>query len=262
MTGPIWSLEEVGGEPLVAVALHHGHEVRPTILPHLALSDEERLREEDPWTGRWTALAPVRVVVRRSRFEVDMNRPRTGCVYLHPEDAWGLRVWREPGPPEAAIETSREEYDAFYAQLRTVLDEQVRRHGKVVVYDLHSYNHRRGGPGAPRDDPSANPDVNLGTGTVDRGRWAGVVRAFLDSMSAQRIGGERVDVRENVRFQGGHFAAWVHATYPGRACALAVDVKKFFMDEWTGEVDEDLFDGVGGALAATTGPVLEALEAA
>ena len=31
---------------------------------------------------------------RRSRFEVDLNRPREEAVYRVPEDCWGLDVWR------------------------------------------------------------------------------------------------------------------------------------------------------------------------
>jgi N-formylglutamate deformylase len=45
-------------------------------------------------------------------------------------------------------------------------------------------------------------------------------------------------VRENVRFRGGHFPRWVNGTYGERGFALALEFKKVFMDEWTGELDE------------------------
>ena len=38
-----------GPGPLVAAAIHDGHAVYPDTLPHLALDEPERLREEDPF---------------------------------------------------------------------------------------------------------------------------------------------------------------------------------------------------------------------
>ena len=69
MTDQIWRLH-VGSGPLVATAIHDGHEVRDEVLAHMALSDLERLREEDPVTSDWTVVAPTRIVGLRSRFEV------------------------------------------------------------------------------------------------------------------------------------------------------------------------------------------------
>lgn len=43
-----------------------------------------------------------------------------------------------------------------------------------------------------------------------------------------------VDVRENVRFRGGWFPEWLHTKYPDKVCVLALEFKKFFMDEWSG----------------------------
>jgi len=65
-----------------------------------------------------------------------------------------------------------------------------------------------------------------------------VVDRFIADLRACDFLGRRLDVRENVKFQGGHFSRWVHQTYPESGCALAIEFKKFFMDEWTGVVDE------------------------
>src|SRR5262249_39252673 len=129
----------VGNGPLVACAIHDGHEVRPAVADCLRLEAIERLYEEDPYTGAWTSIAPTRVVGQRSRFEVDFNRPRDKAVYITPADAWGLEVWR-CAPPAAMVSESLQMYDEFYALLRSVLEQLVTRHGKVVVFDLHSYN--------------------------------------------------------------------------------------------------------------------------
>lgn len=238
-----------GFGPLVAVALHSGHAVRREVARTLALSARERLREEDPFTDRWTGIGDWRIVVDRSRFEIDLNRPREKAVYMTPEDAWGLRVWRMP-PERGLVRESLEIYDAFYAELARLFRRLERQHGSFMVLDLHSYNHRRGGPAAPPGDPAVNPEVNIGTGFMNRFRWA---RQRWDLMSALRsfdFAGRRLDVRENVRFQGGHLAAWVHQWFPTSGCVFAIDVKKFFMDEWTGELYPEVFHRIGGALRA------------
>jgi N-formylglutamate amidohydrolase len=257
--GPLWTVR-VGGGPVVATAIHDGHELRPEVRRLIRLSDAERLREEDPFTAAWTSLAPTRVVVHRSRFEVDVNRPRDGSVYRTPAECWGLDLWHEP-PSQEVIERSYAEYDAFYAHVRELLDRVERAHGRFVVFDLHSYNHRRGGPDVPPADPDANPEINLGTGSLDRDRWGGVADAFVESLRGQRVAGRPLDVRENVRFQGGWFSTWIHRSYPETGVALAVEIKKTFMDEWTGVPSAPLVDQIGRALAATVPAVRDALEA-
>ena len=80
MAEPVWQVAR-GEGPLVATAVHAGHAVRDNVFAQLALDDGERLREEDPFTDAWMEIAPIRVVALRSRFEVDLNRPREKAVY-------------------------------------------------------------------------------------------------------------------------------------------------------------------------------------
>jgi N-formylglutamate amidohydrolase len=195
----------------------------------------------------------------RSRFEVDLNRPRDEAVYVRPDDAWGLDLWRRPLPDDEQTR-SRALYDSFYAALEGVLGRAERRFGRFVVYDLHSYNHRRDGADRPPADPKSNPDINIGTGSMARDRWAPVVDRFVASLEGAVVGGRRLEVGENVRFQGGYLAAWVHRRFPETGCVLAIEVKKFFMDEHTGVLDGDVHAAVGDLLAATTGAVLEGIE--
>jgi len=224
----------------------------------LALSSAARLREEDPFTDLWTAVCPNRIVPRRSRFEVDLNRPPAQALYRSPSEAWGLQVWRAPLSDASVAETMRE-YRAYYAAVREVLEDLEARHGKFVVLDLHSYNHRRDGEQVPAAAQSANPDVNVGTGSMDRARWAPVVDRFIADLERQEVLGRRLDVRENVRFQGGYLSRWVHEHFPVTGCALAIEVKKFFMDEWTGEPAPGALAALQAALAATIPGLLEEL---
>jgi hypothetical protein len=247
-----------GDSPIVALAVHNGHAVRDEVAGFLALDEADRLREEDPYTGEWTGLAANRMIGLQSRFEIDLNRPREEAVYRTPEDAWGLQVWKTP-PPPGMFQRSLEEYDAFYRALRVLLLNVENRHGRFVVLDLHSYNHRRSGPDGPAADTEGNPQVNVGTGSMDRDRWAGVVDRFLKDLRGYPFPGGNLDVRENVKFRGRQVAAWVHSNFPETGCALAVEVKKFFMDEWTGERDLIRFHEVGRALASTVPGILDGL---
>ena len=223
---------------------------------HMAIRRRERFIEEDPFTDQLTAVAPTSIVVRRSRFEVDMNRARERAIYRTPGDAWGLTVWRGPLPP-AVRQRSLRLYDRFYADLSAVLARAGAGGRPFVVLDLHSYNHRRGGSDAPAADPAGNPEINVGTGSLDRERWGGLVDRFMADLRTVEVAGRPLDVRENVRFRGGHLSRWVHAAFPGQACCLAVEVKKFFMDERTGELDEGAWRGVREALAASVTGVLD-----
>jgi len=180
-------------------------------------------------------------------------------VYRSPEDAWGLQVWRCE-PPGDLLERSLGEYDAFYTEAERVFSEMERRFGHFVVLDLHSYNHRRAGPDAPPDDPALNPEINVGTGTLDRNRWAQLIDRFIGDLTAFEFLGRHLDVRENVKFRGGRFPRWVHQRFPNSACCLAVEVKKIFMDEWTGALFPEEFEAIPQALQSTLPGLLESLE--
>lgn len=258
MSDSVYRLE-LGDGPIVATAIHDGHAIRPELAPYVALAPADRIREEDPFTERWTHFAATRVIGTRSRFEVDLNRPRDKAVYLVPDDAWGLEVWRER-PPEREIQQSLAHYDDFYQALQQLYDQKRREYGRFVVFDLHSYNHRRSGPDGPPADPAANPQVNIGTGTLpDRSLFSSLIERFMTDLADYPFPGGHLDVRENVKFRGGNHPRWTHENYAGSACVLAVEFKKFFMDEWTGEPIESLITAIPDALASTIPGVLDEL---
>jgi N-formylglutamate deformylase len=258
MNLPIWHTE-LGEGPLVACAIHDGHATRPEVSALFRLDDAARRYEEDPYTGAWTASAPIRIVGLRSRFEVDLNRPRDKAVYQSPADCWGLDVWKSQ-PAADMVDRSLAGYDEFYANVQSVLERLVARHGRVVVFDLHSYNHIRGGTGGAAADATENPEINLGTRSMDRPFWGPLVDRWLAEMRRYDYLGRSLDVRENVKFFGGHFPTWIHQTFPGTVCALAIEVKKIFMDEWTGKLDVEKHRVIGQALALAAAGVHDELE--
>ncbi len=249
---PDWTYSR-GGEPLLALAIHDGHYLRPEVARASGLDDATRLREEDPYTGELARMMPSWLVPVRSRFEVDLNRSPDGPVYLGPEQAWGLPVWKVP-PTTSLLAGSKAYYSGFYEMYRGELERLLNCHDRVIVLDFHSYNHRRRGPGQPFDSPELNPDVNLGTGTLDRKRFGCVAEAFIRGMRGVTLSGRSLDVRENVKFRGGYLSGWTHERFPGRVCVLAIEFKKIFMDEWSGRLDTrvwaELKCGVGALIPA------------
>lgn len=221
--------------PLLVTTVHAGHALRPTLASRMALDDQIRLREEDPFTDLLVSVGGSEVVVDQSRFEVDLNRSRDQAVYAGPESGWGLSIWNEP-LPVVEVETSLAMHDEFYLALADELDALARK-GAFLVFDVHSHNHRREGPDAAIDPSLDNPEVNIGTGSLDRDRWSGLVDRGLHELRDQAVRGHRLDVRENIWFRGGHLSSWINERYTGTGCALALEFKKTFVDEWTGVPD-------------------------
>ena len=245
--------------PVVATSVHAGHGLRPEIAEAMVLDEATRLREEDPFTDLIAAVVPDRAITSRSRFEADLNRPRREAVYRRPEDCWGLDVWQGGTLSRELFERSLATYDAFYDALAPRLDALAER-GPFVLLDVHSYNHRRDGADADPAPAEDNPEVNVGTASVDRETFGPLVERFLADIRGTGPDGGTVDARENVAFQGRALAWFVHDRYPGVGCVLALEFKKTFMDEWTGQADDEALDRARASLEATLPGLAEELE--
>ena len=240
MADPIdrWWTVQHGPGPVLATAIHHGHELGTEVAEAMALDDSSRRREEDPFTGDTVRDVSAHVVVHRSRFEFDLNRAAERAVYRSPDQCWGLEVWKPGEPGAVLVQRSRVIHTAYYRMLSQLLDGMAERHERFLVVDVHSYNHRRDGPGSPPIAQEEAPDVNIGTFSMPREDWAFLVDPLVAAMRSFDFNGRRLDVRENVAFQGrGEQTRFVHERYPGTGCAIALEFKKFYMDEWTGTYD-------------------------
>ena len=243
-----------GDGPVIATAIHAGHVVRADLEPHLAIGSDDRRREEDPLTDYFLSLADSLVRVNRSRFECDINRPREGCISDDPADTWGLTIWRDDLPAEQ-MEASRRLHDRFYGEIREWFDGLIERHGRILVLDLHSYNHRREGPDGDPAEAAGNPDIDIGATTLDKGVFGDLLDAMASRLADIPVGDSKPSVAENVRFpDGGNFPEWLYEIYGDRACVMTLEYKKMFMDEWTGTLDigkvQDLRTGLMHALEA------------
>jgi len=70
------------------------------------------------------------------------------------------------------------------------------------------------------------------------------VERFLSDLETLTFLVSELDVRENIGFQGGHFSRWTHQSSLGQRAWWRLRVKKFFMDEWTNELDLTQLDAI------------------
>lgn len=221
--------------PLLATAIHNGHHLPPELLALSGISEADRLREEDPCTGEIAALFPNHIIVESSRFAIDLNRGPEKAVYLSPEDCWGLPARARP-VPEPLLARLRGDYASWYSLLQYQIDRLLELHPFIVVLDLHSFNHRRGGPNAEPDPQETNPDIIIGRSNL-LPKHHPAAEALCQRLNGQAYRGKALDCRQDVKFNGGYMSRWLNDRYPDRLICLAIEFKKTFMDEWTGELD-------------------------
>ncbi len=230
--------------PIIGVAAHHSHRVRKPVLERMAISEADRLYEEDPYTERFLAATTHRITPNQSRYEVDINRPPHEAVYMGPEMAWGSTIWETELSP-ALVEASLERWYEFHAVLDQAVQHAIAHHGRAIVLDVHSYNYQREGPTDWRAD--GKPVVNLGTKYLELDDDASEIKQWmLDRLEDVTVLGEPALVEENSVFSGGYLNRRLSRTYGSDCLTLSIEFKKVFMDEATGEahtkVLEDLLD--------------------
>ena len=231
---PRWDVQRRGG-PVLATAVHAGHAIRDELRPYLAISEGDQRREEDPMTGIWSTVGDDAFRNYTSRFQCDLNRAREKAIYETPEDSWGLKVW-ESQPPDEMKARSLAVWDRFYETMATWIEGLIAENGRVLLMDIHSYNHRREGPDGPEAAQADNPDIDLGVTTLDPDKFGGLLEEFEGALTASPVQGRTLDVRRNVRYpDGGHWPEWVFANYGEDVASITLEVKKFYMDEWSGD---------------------------
>ena len=238
----------------MVTGIHAGHTVRSSLKPWLVIGEVERLREEDPLTDYFLSAGDTVVRANRSRFEFDLNRPLKKAVTTEPEDTWGLRIW-DDGLPDTERDHSLTLYRQFYQIIAERVKAMLAENERILVLDIHSYNHRRDGRNELPADPEENPDIDLGATTLNKEIYSELVTKFADGLRSHPVNGRELDVRTNVRWEdGGHFPEWLHAEFGDAACVITLEYKKIFMDEWGQTADilalQDLRQGFLAAVQA------------
>jgi len=211
-------------EPYACFAIHHGHQLRPSLRQYIALNDHERKFEEDPLTGDFISSFPIVLIAQDSRYEYDLNREEKECIY---DKAWGKMVWKSPVSEEER-QASLEKHRGFYRIVDALVALMMDRFGNALVYDIHSYNYQR--------YDKEYPVFNLGTENIDRKRYAGSIRNWLKELSKIEIPNLETSVGENTLFSGrGYLLRHITKHFPN-TLVLATEIKKVYMDEASGEV--------------------------
>lgn len=217
--------------PFWAFAIHDGHQIDTLLEPFFNIDEAARLREEDPYTASMAELPINQLFMSTSRFQLDVNRSKEDAVYLRPDQAWGLQVWKKALPPELLQELYIE-YEQFYSTVDKHIQRTIDKYNFFVVFDVHSYNAQRLSEEEPVDK-KANPQINLGT-SYNQEKWRPIIEEFVGCIRRQRLFGESIDIRENIKFKGGYLAQHILQKYGGHGCVLSIEFRKDFMNEWTG----------------------------
>lgn len=235
--------------PMIGTAVHASARMRDELAPHLHAPESQRYREEDPETHRFCGLLSHTVMPRQSRFEVDLNRSPFEAVYETPDMSWGIRAYKE-ALPEAVLERSLGKWYEYHTAVDAAVEDAIRRFGRAVVFDFHSYNYQRDGPTDWRTD--GKPVLNLGTKHLaldDEGRR--LVDWFLDELRSTTLDGEEVSVAENGVFYGGYLNRRLARRYGPRCVTLSLEYKKVYMDEIEGVVHDAILGELVDQMDAT-----------
>jgi hypothetical protein len=216
--------------PAVVTAIHDGHDIPEEIARDLLVTEEQRRFEEDPFTGTIADSFAVSLTMHHSRYYYDINRRPEQCIY---QEAWGQKI-RGGAPSRQQEQAILDLHGSYYRVLDLLVGPLEQRFTGCVVYDLHSYNYSRL-PGDP-------PLFNVGTHYIDRDRFRPLLDLLMDGLRSIELPGVINRVAMDEVFAGkGYQADYLSNNHPNSLC-IPIEIKKVFMDEVTGMVNDSRFD--------------------
>lgn len=228
--------------PLICAAIHNGNRLRTELKKSLLLNKDEQFYEEDPYTDELISSFPIQLIGNDSRFEYDLNRAKTLSTYF--KTAWNKQVWQKPLSQKQRL-VSHNKHESFYSVLNTIITVIEKQFSNAIVFDIHSYNHKR--------IAQQSPTFNLGCSQIDVERWGKTVNHFVQQLNKIELPNITVDAATDKVFQGrGYLISHVNAHFDN-TLVLPLEVKKVFMDEVSGElyplVLEELKSGIKDAIS-------------
>jgi hypothetical protein len=110
----------------------------------------------------------------------------------------------------------------------------------ALLFDLHAYCYQRETRQLWHEDE--RPEINIGTGPVNREIFEPAIRCFKSNIRKTEIHGHTLRITENEIYLGGYLSRHLSRIYPDRLLVLAIEYKKIFMDEWSGELYGDFLN--------------------
>jgi uncharacterized protein (TIGR02421 family) len=210
--------------PFCCTSIHSGSKLRPELRRKIALNDYQRWYEEDPFTDDFIKSMPITIIGLDSRFEYDLNRSPAECIYT---EAWGKQVWKQK-LSAIEIKTSRTKHNNYYAVLHALITKLEQKFGGCLVYDFHSYNHKRW----EREVPL----FNIGTERIDNERFASSIENWQAELAKVSLAGIETTIAINDVFRGlGYNLEYITQNFKN-TLVLATEIKKVYCDELTGDV--------------------------
>ncbi len=227
--------------PAVFTAIHDGHEVDPAVAGKMIVSTEERMFEEDPFTGDIIDSCSITLRMHHSRYYYDVNRRPESCIY---DEAWGKQVWRQP-PSAEQQQCIRSHHHRYYRVLDALLGRLEKKFGHCVVYDLHSYNYARININTPL--------FNIGTHYIDRGQYESILQRLAEQLNRIELPGQETRAVFDQVFNGrGYQAEYIRAEHPASLC-IPLEVKKIFMTKNGLALDPEVSDTLFPAIRTVLG---------
>ncbi|MDG1477490.1 MAG: DUF1704 domain-containing protein [Vicingaceae bacterium] len=208
--------------PYICTAIHNGSNIREALSNKIALDDYERWYEEDPHTADFIASMPITLVAHDSRYEYELNRKQP--VY---EEAWGKQVWKKP-LSKKEIKISAQKHENYYKVTHALIGKLESLFGASLVYDVHSYNHKRW----DRDVPV----FNIGVEKIDNEKYAKYINNWKEELENIKLNGIKVNAEINDVFFGrGYNLEFITKNF-NNTLVLATEISKIYCDEETGEI--------------------------
>ena len=208
--------------PYICTAIHNGSNIRSELSNKIALDDYERWYEEDPHTADFIASMPITLVGNDSRYEYELNRKEP--VY---DEAWGKQVWKRP-LSKRELKISAQKHENYYKVTHALVEKLEDMFGASLVYDVHSYNHKRW----DRDVPV----FNIGVEKIDNEKYAKYINNWKEELEQIELKDIIVKAELNDVFYGrGYNVEYITNNF-NNTLVLATEISKIYCDEKTGEI--------------------------
>lgn len=223
--------------PYICGAVHDGHQFRKSLWSNCLHTEYERWYEEDPRTKAMVRSHPIVIAGLDSRFEYDLNRDPENAVY---EDAWGKELWKRH-LSKMERKQSLDKHTNFYKVVDSLVGQIEQKHGKAIVFDMHSYNWKRW----EREVPT----WNLGTSNIDNERFGKIAISWSGKLGEMNLPNDIPSTSKiNDTFKGnGHFLKHITKNFEN-TLVLATEIAKVYCDEETGTIFPEVVQAVAEQL--------------
>ena len=209
--------------PFCCTAIHNGSQLRHDLQKKMALNEYQRWYEEDPFTEDFVKSMPITIIGNDSRFEYDLNRTPDKCIY---EEAWGKKVWDKKLTAQE-IKVSKQKHSGYFKVVQALIAKLESLFGGCIVYDIHSYNHKRWDREVPL--------FNIGTESISGSVHRDTVQNWIKVLSEISLPDIVNKTSENDVFGGRGYNSEYINTHFTKTLVLPTEIKKVYCDELTGD---------------------------